>query len=251
MSAEQVGGLQDHPRWGRLPDLGLDDRYDRLVVVAAHPDDESIGAGGLIARAHDRGMQVYVALLTAGEAADPAVTDGSRHALARMRLAEMEAAVSLLAPGAPVVFLGAQDGHLDECEPQVAAYLAETLGQGGRTLVAAPWREDPHPDHRSAGRAAATAAAAAGARLVEFPVRLWLDADPGEAPWDRMVQLSLTDAERDRKVAAIGAHVSQVRSPDVLRSRLAHLAGTVEHHVLEPAAVPDPVSASDPVSAES
>lgn len=238
-----MGGLQDHPRWGRLPDLELEGGYDRLVVVAAHPDDESIGAGGLIARAHDRGMQVYVALLTAGEAADPTVTDGSRHALARMRLAEMEEAVGVLAPGAPVVFLGAQDGHLDECEPQVTAYLTETLGQATRTLVAAPWREDPHPDHRAAGRAAAAAASASGARLVEFPVRLWLDTDAGAAPWDRMVQLALSDAERDRKVAAIGAHASQFRSPDVLRSRLAHLAGSVEHHVLEPVPVPVPVPA--------
>ncbi len=240
MSSAQVGARQDHPRWGRVPLLDLDGAYDRLVVVAAHPDDESIGAGGLVARAHDRGMSVYVALLTAGEAADTSVTDGSRHALARTRLAEMEQAVGVLAPGAPVVFLGAQDGHLDACEPDVTAYLTETLGQGGRTLVAAPWREDPHPDHRSAGRAAAAAAAASGARLVEFPVRLWLDADAAEAPWDRMVQLCLTDAERDRKVAAIGAHASQFRSPEVLHARLAHLAGTVEHHVLEPAPVPAP-----------
>lgn len=225
---------QDHPSWGRVPLLDLDAGYERLVVVAAHPDDESIGAGGLMARAHARGMRVYVALLTAGEAADPAVTDGSRHALARLRLAEMEEAVAALAPGAPVAFLGAQDGHLDQCEEQVAAYLTETLGQGRQTLVAAPWREDPHPDHQFAGRAAATAAAAAGSRLVEFPVRLWLDAGPGQAPWDRMAHLALDASERERKVAAIAAHASQFRSPDVLHARLAHLAGAAEHYVVEP-----------------
>lgn len=240
MSTDEVAVRQDHPRWGRVPALDLTPGYERLVVVAAHPDDESIGAGGLIARAHDLGMNVYVALLTAGEAADPAVTDGSRHALARLRLAEMEEALTLLAPGAPVAFLGAQDGHLDQCEEQLTSYLTETLGQGDRTLVAAPWREDPHPDHRAAGRAAAAAATAAGARLVEFPVRLWLDADVGEAPWDRMVQLALTDTERDRKVAAIGAHASQFRSPDVLHERLAHLAASVEHHVQDPVPVPEP-----------
>ncbi len=243
LADEEVEDWQDHPQWGQVPALDLDAGYDRLVVVAAHPDDESIGAGGLIARAHDRGMNVYVALLTAGEAADPAVTDGSRHALARLRLAEMEHAVTLLAPGAPVVFLGGQDGHLDDCEQQLTGYLTETLGQGARTLVAAPWREDPHPDHRATGRAAAAAAAAAGSRLVEFPVRLWLDADGREAPWDRMVHLPLSEDVRDRKVAAIAAHASQFRSPAVLHARLSHLAGRVEHHVLEePSPEPEPTA---------
>lgn len=237
-----VEDWQDHPSWGRVPLLDLDAGYERLVVVAAHPDDESIGAGGLIARAHALGMSVYVALLTAGEASDPAVTDGSRHALARLRLAEMEEAVTALAPGAPVAFLGAQDGHLHECEEQVAGYLTEILGNGGQTLVAAPWREDPHPDHRFAGRAAATATAAAGSRLVEYPVRLWLDAGPHQAPWDRMVHLALEESERRCKVAAIAAHASQFRTPEVLHARLAHLGGAAEHYVVDPVAPPEPVA---------
>ena len=43
----------------------------RLVVVAAHPDDESLGAGGLIAAARAAGLAVYVVLLTAGEGSPP------------------------------------------------------------------------------------------------------------------------------------------------------------------------------------
>ena len=46
-----------------------DEACTRLVVVSAHPIDESLGAGGLIATAHAAGaMVVYVVLLTAGEA---------------------------------------------------------------------------------------------------------------------------------------------------------------------------------------
>ena len=231
---DEVLGWQDHPRWGRVPLLDLDEGpgWERLVVVAAHPDDESIGAGGLIARAHARGLAVYVALLTAGEAADATVADGSRHALARLRLGEMEQAVAGLAPGAPVAFLGAQDGRVEDCEQQVAGYLTETLGQGSRTLVAAPWREDPHADHRAAGRAAAAAARAAGARLLEYPVRLWLDAGPQDAPWDRFHRLDLAETEREAKRAAIAAHASQLRAPGP-GGRLAHLAGSAEHYVVD------------------
>src|SRR5688572_26068919 len=40
---------------------------DRLLVVAPHPDDESLGAGGLIARAVARGAAVHVVLATDGD----------------------------------------------------------------------------------------------------------------------------------------------------------------------------------------
>ena len=65
---------RDHPSWGRVPELGLANdgqTCTRLVVVAAHPDDESLGTGGLIAAAHDAGLAVYVVLLTAGEGSHP------------------------------------------------------------------------------------------------------------------------------------------------------------------------------------
>ena len=41
---------------------------ERVVVLAAHPGDESLGAGGLVARAHSRGLEVVVVVATDGEA---------------------------------------------------------------------------------------------------------------------------------------------------------------------------------------
>ena len=43
----------------------------RLIVVAAHPDDESLGAGGLIAEAAALGVPVTVVVATLGEASHP------------------------------------------------------------------------------------------------------------------------------------------------------------------------------------
>src|SRR5436190_21315216 len=40
----------------------------RLLVIAPHPDDETIGAGGLIQRVHAAGGQVRVVFLTEGDA---------------------------------------------------------------------------------------------------------------------------------------------------------------------------------------
>jgi LmbE family N-acetylglucosaminyl deacetylase len=235
---------RSHPSWGRVPPLLLTDgdrAWDRLVVVSAHPVDESLGAGGLIATAHASGVLVYVVLLTAGE--PPARDAGlSRHALATLRLREVGCAFRILAPDSPVVFLGADGGEVDRSEVEVAASLTELIGDGRRTLLVAPWRHDGHPDHDAAGRAAAEAAHRTGARLAEYPVRAWRDQAPDRAPWRRMRRLDLSPQARAAKDGAIAAHASQV-APDPARlgpaalpgAVLEHFAGTVEHFVVDEA----------------
>ncbi|MBS42709.1 MAG: hypothetical protein CMH83_05995 [Nocardioides sp.] len=232
---------RSHPRFGTAPALTLDNegvRCTRLVVVAAHPDDESLGAGGLIATAADAGLDVYVVLLTAGEASRYAEPDSTRHTLATMRLAEMERALTHLAPENTLVFLGAPDGLVADSEEAVTRSLVELVGDGSHTLVAAPWRHDGHPDHEAAGRCAAAAARAGGARLVEFPLLGWGFTTPDELAWDRARRLDLDDAVAARKQAAIRAHVSQVRGTEgavagaPLPGRvLAHFTGPVEHYL--------------------
>lgn len=238
-----VEAWSTHPRWDEVPPLDLHDGAgpcERLVVVAAHPDDESLGAGGLIATAHAAGLPIYLLLLTAGEASHAGAAGRTRHALATLRLDEMKCAVEELAPGTPVVFLGADDGEVVASEEAIAASLTEVIGNGQRTVVAAPWRHDNHPDHAAAGRAAAAACASSGARLLEYPVRLWLDQHPDEAPWDKMVRLELSEEERERKTAAIHCHASQVRpageesEAGVNGRRLHHFTGPAEHFVEEP-----------------
>ena len=208
-------------------------------MVAAHPDDECLGAGGLIASAHRDGTAIYLVLLTAGEAADAAITDGSRRALATLRLEEMRCAIEVLAPGTPVVFWGATDGRLAECEQQIAASLVELVGPGERTVVVAPWRDDGHPDHAVAGRAAAHACEVSGARLLEMPIRLWLDQEPADAPWSDMVRLELDEHLRARKAEAISCHTSQMSAERIGSDRFGHLTAASEHYVVTPSPAPD------------
>ncbi|HEX9229124.1 MAG TPA: PIG-L family deacetylase, partial [Arthrobacter sp.] len=57
-----------------LPELPLDAGEltgQAFIVLAAHPDDESLGAGGLMARLRRLGARVTVLLCTAGEASHP------------------------------------------------------------------------------------------------------------------------------------------------------------------------------------
>ena len=79
------------PRW---PFDSL--HIQRLVVIAPHPDDESLGIGGTIAMLARR-VPVTVVCVTDGEAAPSMLHGGD---LAVTRRAEMVEAVETLAPGA-------------------------------------------------------------------------------------------------------------------------------------------------------
>ena len=79
------------PVLAEAEDLDLS-RFHRLVVAAAHPDDESLMAGGLIASAAARGMTVDVVVASAGEASHPDSPTHDQECLARLRQDEVPAA---------------------------------------------------------------------------------------------------------------------------------------------------------------
>ncbi len=197
------------PRLGSLPVLDLTG-MPRLVVAAAHPDDESLGAGGLLALAEAARTPITVVVATLGEASHPGSPTTSRAELAELRRAELHRAVQHVAPSATVRVLEVPDGQVADHEAAVRAALARVVTAG--TWVAAPWRGDAHPDHEAVGRAAASAAADAEAVLLEFPVWAWHWADPGELrlPWSSMHRLPLTDRSRAAKARALDEHRSQV-----------------------------------------
>lgn len=226
-------------QWGHSPvlDFRVDaERCRRLVVVSAHPDDESLGVGGLIAQAHRAGVAVYVVLLTAGEASHPPTEHGPRQALALRRLAELGAALDLLAPGSPVAFLGAPDGGVAEVEDEVVTALSEIVGDGAGTMLVAPWRHDGHPDHDAAGRAAARVAEACAATLVEYPLVSWRH--PDDVPRLDLAVVHLDEATTALKRAAIRAHSSQLGAVDtrIEGSYLSRFTTSVEYVILSPAA---------------
>jgi LmbE family N-acetylglucosaminyl deacetylase len=123
----------------------------RLMCILAHPDDESLGTGGILARYAAEGVATFLVTATRGERgwqSNTAAYPGPR-ALGQMREAELRAAAQVLGLR-EVVFLDYQDGELDRANP------AEAIGQ----LVAHVRRVRPdvvvtfdptgyygHPDH--------------------------------------------------------------------------------------------------------
>ncbi|GAA1477584.1 hypothetical protein GCM10009623_20300 [Nocardioides aestuarii] len=239
-----------HPGRAALPDLELTDRdgapVERLVVVAAHPDDESLGAAGLMTIAVASGVDVAVVVLTDGEGSHPASPTTPPEELAGVRRTECRAALDRLDEGIELEHAGLPDGGLSDEVASCAARITEAVGEGGGVLLVAPYRRDGHPDHEAAGRAAAAAARRTGARLVEYPVWLWHWARPEQAPWPEMRRLSLPPEVLATKQQAIAAHRTQLAGlstapgdePLLGQDVLAHFSGPQELFVEEPATDP-------------
>ena len=193
----------------------LDESFAHLVVVAAHPDDETLGAGGLLRRAAQRGATAVVVVATDGEASHPHSPTCEPSELARARREEVRDAVGLLAPDADVRFLGLPDGGLDRVEAEFAERLDEIVAElspadGRPVMFAAPWAGDRHRDHRIAAEVTAAVADRRGFALLEYPVWAWHWGGPSDIPWGRMVALNLDDDDRRAKRTALACHATQI-----------------------------------------
>lgn len=220
--------LLAHLAGAGLRSVTLDPPRRRTVIVSPHPDDESLAAGGLLARQASRQVELVVVAVTDGEAAFPdlSASDLPPSELASVRRGEQRRAVDLLGPGTvAIVRLGLPDGRVAAHERRLVRLLTALIRPGD--LVVAPWPWDRHPDHEACGRAAAVAAGAAGTGLWES--LFWAHQHCGPVPPRRRLGvLRLTGGEQRKRQAAIAAHASQMGGnglPAVVAPRdVGHLA---------------------------
>jgi LmbE family N-acetylglucosaminyl deacetylase len=188
--------------------------YERLVVVAAHPDDETLGVGGALRAAHRAGTAITLVVATDGEAAYPRLGPRERRELAGVRRAELHTALHHGGlQDIPVHWLGLPDSGLAEHTQELTERLTELLT--GADAYLAPWTSDPHPDHRAAGRAA-RAAAAVTTYGWGYPIWMWpwMQPDDPEVTWDRAYLLQLETTDLAAKQDAISCFTSQIsRAP--------------------------------------
>ncbi len=187
-----------------------------LIVVAPHPDDETLALGGTI---HDHlrsGGTCEIVAVTDGEAADELAAPGSRRTMAARRQSERAAAMVTLGAGnVQITELHLPDRHVTAHTAALTEALSDLLAQRRRHLrsylVAAPWREDPHVDHRASGAAAAEAARLTGSALVETPIWGWYRSEwRRRLPRGRTRRLPLSEEAVAAKRAALHCFVSQL-----------------------------------------
>ncbi len=157
-----------------------------LLILAPHPDDESLGCGGLIAGACSRGHDIRVAILTDGGMSHPRSRAWPRERLIARRAAEAKAAVGCLGlPPARLLFFNEPDGAAATEGPEFAKAvdrLADLLIRDRIGTVFSSWVADPHCDHIAAARIAKSACALVGARRLSYPVWAWTLPDDADVP---------------------------------------------------------------------
>jgi LmbE family N-acetylglucosaminyl deacetylase len=148
----------------------------RLMCVLAHPDDETLGTGGALARYATEGVETYLVTATRGEAGwfgAPEDYPGPE-ALGRLREQELLAAGQILGLK-EIRFLNYPDGQLDQATPpdiigQIAAYLREVRPQVVITFD--PNGTYGHPDHIAISQFATAAAVLAASAQFQDPAGL-------------------------------------------------------------------------------
>jgi LmbE family N-acetylglucosaminyl deacetylase len=150
---------------------------DRVMVIAAHPDDPEFGCAGTVLKWAQDGKQVTYVLLTSGDKGshDPDLRPGR---LAGVREVEQRAAARDLGVQ-EVIFLRYPDGLLENTL-ELRRQLSSLLRQHKPHIVVTidPWRHyQLHPDHRAAGQGALDAIYAAREWFI-FPEQLVDDMEP-------------------------------------------------------------------------
>lgn len=137
----------------------------RLMAILAHPDDESLGVGGVLARYADEGVETYLVTATRGERGRYFDNEDrpSDEEVGKVREAELRAAAEELGVG-EVNLLGYLDGELDRADPEEA--IRRIVGHVRRLRPHVVVTFDPfgaygHPDHIAISQLATSAAVVA------------------------------------------------------------------------------------------
>ncbi|MDX1566261.1 MAG: PIG-L family deacetylase [Longimicrobiales bacterium] len=209
----------------------------RLTCVLAHPDDETLGTGGILARYADEGVETSVITATRGDAGryrTPDTAHPGRQALGRIREEELRAAAGVLGVR-DVSVLGYPDGELDRVNvAEAVARIAGHLRRLGPQVVVTfdPFGAYGHPDHIAVSQLATAACMEAAPHTVSKLYYMAWDRDLAEAyqaafkrltstvdgvvreaaPWPEWsITTRIDAADHWRRVwKAVGCHESQM-----------------------------------------
>jgi LmbE family N-acetylglucosaminyl deacetylase len=175
-----------------------------MVVVAPHPDDETLAAGGLIAAQRTRGVELTIIAVTDGENAYE-----QNNGLAELRREEQVSALARLGvPRQNVIRLGLVDSDVTGEEEELIKRLRPFITD--KTQVVAPWSGDFHPDHEACGRAAEIVAREARATLISYFFWTWHRGSVASLQELKLQKFTLTKEMMIAKREALACHASQL-----------------------------------------
>ncbi len=193
---------------------------ERVLVVAAHPDDIEFGAAGTVARWVGEGAEVRYLVMTRGDkGSDDPTTDATE--LGSLREREQRAAAAEIGVGG-VDFLDEPDGQVERSlrlrervTYAIRAFRPEVVMTHDPTVLFVNNEWVNHPDHRAVGEVTVDAVFPTARDPLNFREHL----DAGLQPWKvaEIYLWSTNEANQivdigewiDRKIDALGHHASQ------------------------------------------
>jgi LmbE family N-acetylglucosaminyl deacetylase len=175
-----------------------------VLVIAPHPDDESIGCGGALCRHTDAKQRVVAVFLTSGELG---LKHLPREEAWRIREGEAMRAATVLNL-AELFFLRQPDWFLNKAVKKSAAALAGIISREAPDTIYLPHPGEWHPDHKAA--LPILRAAAKSLRTKELALR-------GYEVWTPLTDFAHVENVTDvmaRKLRAVRAHRSQFSELD-------------------------------------
>jgi LmbE family N-acetylglucosaminyl deacetylase len=179
----------------------------RWLVLAPHPDDETLGAGALIAHTAALSRLGAIVFLTDGTGSHP---DGTPR-LAMTRQKEARRALGrIVADSPPIVWMGWRDACPHEIDSPAFARDAARLGALLRyrriDAIAVTDHSEDHCDHRMAYHLAQAAARKAHRAVTLFAYHVW------SAPPGGVRRVATPPMSTGRRRDALRAHRSQMSS---------------------------------------
>jgi LmbE family N-acetylglucosaminyl deacetylase len=204
---------------------------ERVVVIAPHMDDETIGCGGAVARHIQAGGTVHVVFLTDGRNGSSQLRDleGAARRAEQLRIVGIrkeEAQRALHKLGVlSVSFFDAEDGDLQN-DSGTSPRLRELLQAQRPEIVYVPCFLEQHPDHYAASRILVEATRDATLRFQCLAYEVWTPLFP-----NCLVRI---DEVLELKKSALGEYRSQLDQADYLHTALAlnayRSAGLTDHY---------------------
>ncbi|MEG3164187.1 PIG-L family deacetylase [Sphingomonas sp. PB2P19] len=184
------------------------------LVLAPHPDDESLGCGALIATLAAAGSTVHTAFLTDGAGSHPDAPGWSGGRIAGVRAQEAGAALRMLRGAASPLHLdwsdAAPSGPGDRAFDRSVRMLAAWCRRRGVTRIAVTWGGEPHCDHEAAAALAHAVARRCRVSLYYYLVWGWTLPDLAERVRGLAARSVATAAGRPRQHRAIRCHRTQL-----------------------------------------
>jgi N-acetylglucosamine malate deacetylase 1 len=203
-----------------------------MLVIAPHPDDETLGCGALIARKRKAGHRVGILFLTDGSASHRSEPGVAAEALVLIREAEARAAAAQLGvAGDSIRFLRSRDGELPRLAPaeraRLVAAITAAVRETGAREVFLPCCPDGSSEHDVVMGLVQEAVTALPQppRLWEYPVWTWRQ--------PRVLWSKLAGSQRVVRAPAAEFREDKRRALQQYRSQV-EPAGTARRPVLPP-----------------